>query len=147
MNTNETIDTSNRVQRRQRYNRLTWWAVTLGVAGFGLGVLSWTLTEEPLLALSGLGIYYIGALAMFGLMWNSPVSLNDELDEHIQREAIMSMYMVLAIVAIFGFPGMLVLDSVGLYTAPTLVQGALWGYMLLVGIAVASHWIVKRRYR
>lgn len=147
MATNDTIDSSNRMQRRQQYTRLTWWAITLGVAGFGLGVLSWIVIEEPLLYLGGLGAYYIGAMAMFGLIWHSPVSLNDELDVHIEREAIMAMYWILAVVVIFGFPGMLVLDSVGLYTAPTLVQGALWGYMLLIVIAVASHWIVARRYR
>lgn len=146
MVTNEELNPAEKVRTREQYNRWAWWAVGIGTAGFVLGIFLWTLVEARFAYLSGLAIYYIGFIVMLVLMWRSPVSLSDELDEQIESEAMQIMFAALAGFTIIGLPGSITLDSTGIYTMPTLVEGALLGYALLVCVYVVAHWHITRQY-
>ena len=142
----EELTAKQRVTERERYSKWIYRAVGAGCAGFFLATAAWTLTDEPLALYAGLVVYWLGCLGMGVGYWRSPVSLGDEFERHLEREANRVTTLFVVVVTIVGVPADVVLSSTGVYTAPAVVRGAVWGYLLLVFVFVAAHWYVKRRY-
>jgi hypothetical protein len=142
----EDLTAKQRVEKREQYGKWINRSVGIGVAGFFIATAVWVFTDEPLALYAGLGIYWLGCLGMGIGYWYSPVSVRDELEQRMEREASQSVLTVVAVVVIIGIPADVVLSTTGVYTAPAAVRGAIWGYLLLVFIFGAAHWYVKRQY-
>ena len=142
----EELTAKQRVTKRERYSKWIYGAVGAGCAGFFVATAAWMLTDEPPVLYAGLAVYWLGCLGMGVGYWRSPVSLADEFERHLEREANRVTTLFVVVVTIVGVPADIVLSSTGVYTAPAVVRGAVWGYLLLVFVFVAAHWYVKRRY-
>ena len=142
----EEITAKQRVEKREQYTKFINRSVGVGVAGFLIATAVWMFTDDPLVLYGGLGVYWFGCLGMGIGYWRSPVSLRDELEQRMEREASRATYTFIAAVSIIGIPADVVLSTTGVYTAPAAVRGAVWGYMLLIFIFGAAHWYVKRQY-
>jgi hypothetical protein len=135
-----------RVETRERYSEWINRSVGFGVASFVVATVLWIVTNEPLALFAGLALYWLGCLGMCLGYWYSPVSVRDELERRMEREASQLTITVVAGVTILGVPADVVLSTTGVYTAPAAVRGAIWGYLLLILVFGAAHWFVKRQY-
>lgn len=135
-----------RVEKREQYKKRINWSVGFGVASFIIATAAWIITEEPLVLFAGLGLYWLGCLGMGIGYWYSPVSVRDELEQRMEREASQTTLTFVVAVGIIGLPADVVLNTTGVYTAPAAVRGAIWGYLLLIVIFGAAHWVAKRQY-
>lgn len=142
----EEITAKQRVEKREQYSKWINRSVGFGVAGFFIATAAWMLTDEPLVLYAGLGLYWLGCLGMGIGYWYSPVSVRDELEQRMEREASQATFTFVAIVVIIGIPADVVLSTTGVYTAPAAVRGAIWGYAFLTLIFGVTHWSVKRQY-
>lgn len=143
----EELTAKQRVEKREQYSEWINKSVGAGVASFFIATAAWILTEEPLVLFAGLGLYWLGCLGMGIGYWYSPVSVRDELEQRMEREASQTTFTFVAVVAIIGLPADVVLTTTGVYTAPAAVRGAIWGYLLLIFIFGATHWFVTRQYK
>jgi len=144
---NEDLSTKQQVEKRERYSTWINRSVGFGVAAFFLATAAWMLTDESLVLYVGLGLYWLGCLGMAVGYWYSPVSINDEFERRLEREASLATYTFVAIVSIIGIPADVVLSTSGVYTAPAAVRGAIWGYMLLILVFGAARWYAERQYK
>ena len=142
----EEITAKQRVEKREQYTKWINRSVGIGCAGFFIATTIWILTDDSLVLYGGLGVYWLGCLGMGIGYWYSPVSLRDELEQRMEREASRATYAFIAAVGIIGIPADVVLSTTGVYTAPAIIRGVIWGYMLLILIFGAVHWYVKRQY-
>jgi len=142
----EELTASKRVEKREQYTRWINRSVGVGVAGFFVGTVAWMVTDAAVALFAGLGVYWLGCLGMALGYWTSPVSVRDELQARMEREASQTTFTFVAGVTILGLPADVVLSSTGVYTAPAAVRGAVWGYMLLLLVFGVAHWTTKRRY-
>ena len=142
----EEITAKQRVEKREQYTKWINRSVGIGVAGFFIATAVWMFTDDPLVLYGGLGVYWLGCLGMGIGYWYSPVSVRDELEQRMEREASQVTFTFVVAVGIIGLPADVVLSTTGVYTAPAAVRGAIWGYLLLIFIFVAAHWYVKRQY-
>lgn len=95
--------------------------------------------------LVGVGLYWLGFLAFFGIWRGTAVSLFDERDAAHERHASQLTITVIAVAGIVGWPALLVLEETGYYTIPPVLEGALLGYPVLGVVFGASYlWV---RYR
>lgn len=143
----EELSAKQRIKKREQYSEWINRSVEFGVASFFIASAVWILTEEPLVLFAGLGLYWLGCLGMSLGYWYSPISIRDELEQRIEREASQTTLTFVAIVGIIGLPAEVVLTTTGVYTAPAAIRGAIWGYALLIAIFTATHWFVKRQYK
>ena len=144
--TGEEITAKQRVEKREQYTKWINRSAGIGVAGFFVATAVWMFTDDPLVLYGGLGVYWLGCLGMGIGYWYSPVSMRDELEQRMDREASQVTFTFVAVVGIIGVPADVVLSTTGVYTAPAAVRGAIWGYLLLIFILVAAHWYIKRQY-
>jgi fatty acid desaturase len=142
----EEFTAKQQVQKREQYNKWINRFVGFGVTSFFIATAAWIITEERLVLFAGLGLYWLGAIGMGIGYWYSPVSLRDEFEQHTEWEASQATSTFIAAVVIIGIPADVVLSTTGVYTAPTAIRGAIWGYLLLTFIFGAAHWYVKRQY-
>jgi len=142
----EELTATRRVETRERYRTWINRSVGFGVVSFFVATAAWMLTDEPSVLFAGLGLYWLGCLGMSVGYWYSPVSVRDELELRMDREASRTTYTVVAAVVIVGIPADIVLATTGVYTAPAAIRGAVWGYLLLVFVFGAAHWVATRRY-
>ena len=142
----EEITAKQRVEKREQYTKWIYRSVGIGVAGFFIATAVWMFTDYPLVLYGGLGVYWLGCLGMGIGYWYSPVSVRDELEQRMERDASQATFTFVATVGIIGLPADVVLSTTGVYTAPAAVRGAIWGYLLLIFIFVAAHWYVIRQY-
>jgi hypothetical protein len=142
----EDITAKQKVQKREQYSKWINRSVGFGLAGFFIGMTIWMVTENELVLFAGVGLYWFGALGMAIGYWYSPVPLRDEFEQHTEQEANQAISAFIAVVTIIGVPADVVLTITGTYTAPAVIRGAMWGYLLLVFIFGAAHWYVKRQY-
>ena len=142
----EEITAKQRVEKREQYTKWIYRSVGIGVAGFFIATAVWMFTDDPLVLYGGLGVYWLGCLGMGIGYWYSPVSVRDELEQRMEREASQVTFTFVVAVGIIGLPADVVLSTTGVYTAPAAVRGAIWGYLLLIFIFVAAHWYVIRQY-
>ena len=134
------------LSKRQKYRKWISTSVGIGVAGFFIANTLWLFTEMDSALYAGLAIYWLGCLGMGVGYIKTPVSISDELEEHMIRDANNITTVFILIVTILGLPADVVLSATGLYTVPAEVRGLLWGYMLLILVFVASNWYVERQY-
>lgn len=142
----EELTATQRVEKREQYKKWINWAVGFGVASFFIATAVWMLTEESSVLFAGLGLYWLGCLGMSIGYWYSPVSVRDELEQRMEREASQTTLTFVAAIVIIGIPADVVLSTTGVYTAPAAIRGAIWGYLLLIFIFGAAHWVAKRQY-
>lgn len=142
----EEITAKQRVAKREQYRKWINRSVGIGVIGVFVATAVWILTDEPLALYAGLGVYWLGCLGMGIGYWYSPVSVSDELEQRMEREASQATITFVAVVAIIGIPADVVLSTTGVYTAPAAVRGAIWGYLLLTVVFGVAHGRVKRQY-
>ena len=135
-----------RIAKREQYSKWINRSVGFGVASIFVATGAWMLTDEPLVLFAGLGLYWLGCLGMAVGYWYSPVSIRDEFEQRMEREASRVTLTVITVVSIIGIPADVVLSTTGVYTAPAALRGAIWGYLLLTAIFCAAHWIVQQRY-
>lgn len=135
-----------RVEKREQYSKWIHRSAGIGGAGLLIATAVSMVTDHPLVLYGGLGVFYLGCLGMGIGYWYSPVSVRDELEQRMEREASQVTLTFVAAVSIIGLPAEGVLSTAGVYTAPAAVRGAIWGYVLLIFIFGAAHWYVKRQY-
>lgn len=142
----ETISPQQHVELHEQYSKWINRSLGAGVGSFFVATAVWILTDEPLVLLAGLALYWIGCLGMAIGYWHSPVSMRDELEQRIERDAAQLTVLAATVATITGLPGIIILDAAGVYTAPAAFWGAIWGYGLLVMIFAAVHWLVGQQY-
>jgi len=142
----EELTAKQQVQKREQYSKWINRSVGFGVASLLIAMAAWRLTDQQLVLFAGLGLYWLGAIGMWVGYWYSPVSLRDEFEQHMEREASQATSTFIAAVVIIGIPADVVLSTTGVYTAPAAVRGAIWGYLLLMIVFGAAHWYVKQQY-
>jgi hypothetical protein len=142
----EDLTAKQRVQKREQYSKWIHRSVGAGVVGFSAGMMVWIITGQQLALFAGLGLYWLGAIGMWIGYWYSPVPLRDEFEQHTEWEANQAVSAFIAVVVTIGVPADVVLTTTGTYTAPAVIRGAIWGYLLLVFVFGAAHWYVKRQY-
>ena len=143
----EGLTATQQVKKRKQYKKWVNWAVGLGTVSLFIMTAVWMVIEEPVVLFVGLGLYWLGCLGMAVGYWYSPVSVRDELEQQMEREASQTTIIFVIAVTTIGLPAEVVLSTTGVYTAPAAVQGVIWGYMLLILIFLAAHWIRKRQYK
>ncbi|MFC7070859.1 DUF2178 domain-containing protein [Halobaculum lipolyticum] len=123
------------VARRRRYKRLLYGSVAVAVvANVALRLLSYPVAAEA--------TYLLGILAFVAVWRLSPVTLFDERDEELERRASTITLSVAAVVLIVGASGARALSALGVYEAPPVVAGVLYGYVgLFVVFALALAWV------
>jgi uncharacterized membrane protein len=125
------------LDRRRRYRRLCYFVLGAGIAGF-------VIAERFGAPLLGVGVYWAGVVAFFGVRRGSPVALFDERDRALERRASHDALRVAGVALVVLAPGTAALEAAGYYDAPAVVEGALLGYaalFLIFGIAYLA-----RRY-
>lgn len=142
----EGLTAPQRVEKREQYKKWINLSVGFGVVSFFVATVAWMLTKEPVVLFAGLGLYWLGCLGMVLGYWYSPVSVHDELEKRIEREASQTTLTFVSAVVILGIPAEVVLSTTGIYTAPAAIRGALWGYLLLILIFAAADWVGNRQY-
>ncbi|ACV46563.1 MULTISPECIES: hypothetical protein [Halomicrobium] len=142
----EELTARQRVEKREQYSQWINRSVGFGVLSFFVATALWMLTDRAVVLFAGLGLYWLGCLGMAVGYWQSPVSVGDELERRMEREASQTTFLFVTVVTILGLPADVVLSTTGVYTAPAAVRGALWGYLLLILVFGAVHWFVKRQY-
>ncbi|QSG01505.1 hypothetical protein [Natranaeroarchaeum sulfidigenes] len=142
----EDLTASGRVETREQYSEWINRSVGAGVASVFVATAVWMVTAEPLVLYAGLGLYWLGCLGMAIGYWRSPVSIPDELERQIEREASTTTLLVVVVVTIVGLPAEVVLNATGIYTAPAALRGAIWGYMALILVYIAAQWFTERQY-
>ena len=140
------LTTRQQVQKREKYSKWISWSVGFGFASFVIATVGWMITDIESVLFVGLGLYWLGGLGMGIGYWHSPVSVRDELEQRMEREASQTTLTFVAAVTILGFPAEVVLSTTGVYTVPDGLRGALWGYLLLFIIFGIAHWAAKRQY-
>lgn len=128
-----------RLARRRRYR----WAYTGSVLAGVLALFLAFRLDYPLL---GIGLYWVGILGMFAIMWLSPVDLFDERERSLERLAALRAFQIVAVVAIVGGPGLVALEEVGYATITPVVSGVFLAYAALAatfGVVYLLLWYRK----
>ncbi len=111
--------TEHRIERRRRYKRLGFVCLAVGIAGLLVG----SYLDQYLI---GVLIYWAGFFGMLGVWRFSPITLWDERDTAIEREASDYTLGVFAFVLVLGAPSGIVLEVGGVFTLPEAFHGAVW---------------------
>lgn len=130
--------TTNRLSERRRYRRLMIGSVVGAViAALALRNLGYPVLSE--------GVYWAGILAFLGVWRLTPVSLFDERDRALERRASQLTLTVAAVALVLGASAARLLATATTYAVPTVVWGALYGYVGLFAVFAAAYlWV---RYR
>lgn len=140
------LTATQRVKKREQYKKWINRAVGFGVASLFISTGVWILTEEPLVLFAGVGLYWLGCLGMAIGYRYSPVSVRDELEQRMEREASQTTITFVSVVTIIGLPVEVVFSTTGVYAVPAAIRGAIWAYFLMILIFLAAHRIGKRQY-
>lgn len=129
---------TDRLSRRRTYRRLMFGCIAIAVLlGFGFRAV-----DRPVL---GEAVYWLGILGFFGIWFASPLSLFDERDRALERRASLLAIQVVGAVLVLGASAGRLGVALDLFTLPTAVWGALYGYVgLFVVFGVAYAWIKYR---
>ena len=119
------------LSKRQTYRRLMSGAVFGGVA-VGL-VLRWL--DYPVV---GEAVYWVGILAFFAIWKGADIELMDERDLELERRASVSAIGIVGAVLVVVASASRLVTRLTDYTVPTLMWGALYGYVgLFIAFGVA----------
>lgn len=128
-----------KLSERRSYRRLLGGIVVVAVlSNLVLRYLDYRVAAEL--------VYLLGAVGLFAVGYGTSVSLFDERDVAIERRASQLAMGVSAVVLIFGASTARLLTATGVYDVPTIVWGALYGYVaVFVTFAVSFLWVHSRR--
>lgn len=113
--------------RRRRYRRLLSLVLAVGVLGFVAAIeLGYTLV--------GVAVYWAGLLGFVAVWKGTDITLYDERERDIERRASTVTLLVAAVALVTVGPATTALEETGLYDTPAMVEGALFGYVLLFGL-------------
>jgi len=123
-----------RLARRQTYRRLMFGSVFGGVAvGLVLRSLDYPVVGEA--------VYWVGILAFLAIWKGSDVQLMDERDWALERRASLSALQIVSAVLVVAASASRLLTWLTDYTVPTLVWGALYGYIgLFIAFGASYLW-------
>ncbi|MFC4358734.1 DUF2178 domain-containing protein [Halobium salinum] len=130
---------ANRLSEARTYRRLLLGVVIGGVA---LNVVLRYFDYSVLAELT-----YIGAFVLAFVVWlGTDVRLFDERDVAIEQRASQLALTASALVLVLGASGARLVTALDLYTVPTVVWGALYGYVaVFLTFAGAYLWVRTRR--
>ncbi|MFC6755640.1 MULTISPECIES: DUF2178 domain-containing protein [Haloarcula] len=122
------------LSRRRTYRRLMFGSVYGGVAvGLVLRYLDYPVVGEA--------AYWVGILAFVAIWKGSDVQLMDERDWALERRASLSALQLVGAVLVLGASASRLVTWLTDYTVPTLVWGALYGYIgLFIAFGVSYLW-------
>lgn len=135
-----------RARKREQYKQWINRSVGFGVVSCLIAVVVWVFVGEPLVLFAGIGLYWLGCLGMALGYWFSPVSVHDELERRMEREASQTTLILVSAVVYIGFPAEIAFIATGVYTLPAAIRGAIWTLSVVVGIWILAHWTAKRQY-
>ncbi len=122
------------LSKRRTYRRLMYISV---FGGTGLGFLLRYL-DYPVV---GEAVYWVGIFAFVAIWKGSDVQLMDERDWALERRASLSALQIVGAVMVLGASASRLVTWLTDYTVPTLVWGALYGYIgLFIAFGVSYLW-------
>jgi len=122
------------LSKRQRYRKLLFGSILAGVA---LSLLLRGL-DYPVI---GEAVYWLGIVAFVGIWRGADIQLVDERDAELERRASLTALQSIGAVLVVGASTARLLPRLTDYTVPTMVAGALYGYIgLFVVFGVAYFW-------
>ena len=136
--TETTHTAKTRIERRQRYKRLMFGCLAIGIAGLLLG----SYLDQYLV---GVLIYWAGFFGMLGVWQFSPVTLYDERDTAIERKASDYTLGVFAFVLVLGAPGGVALEEASVLTLPAAFGGAMWALVAVYVVFGVIYTVLRRQ--
>lgn len=127
-----------RFTKRRRYRRVMVGVLLAGVAiGLALRSIGYPFVGEA--------VYWLGIISVLAIWRSTSLTLFDERDQELERRTAMTTLNVFAAVLVIGASAARILTWTDTYTVPTIVWGALYGYiaMFVTAICVAAWY----RYR
>ncbi len=115
--TETTTPAKQRIDKRQRYKRLMYGSLAVGM----VGIVAGSFLGQYLV---GVLVYWAGFFGMLAIWQLSPVTLYDERDAELERKASDYTLGVLAIAGVLAIPGLVLLESEGVLTLPAAFDGA-----------------------
>lgn len=130
---------TDRLSKRRQYRRLMFGSIAIAVVlAVGLRSLGYPLVGEA--------VYWIGIVTFLTIWWGTSLSLFDERDVALERRASQKTLFLAAFVLTIGASAARLVTYLDAYTVPTVVWGALYGYVsLFVIFAVSYLWTRYRR--
>lgn len=93
----------------------------------------------------GEAVYWLGVIGFFGVWGGTSLTLFDERDRALEQRAAATTLAVSALVLAIGASAARVLTWTDTYTVPTVVWGALYGYVaIFVTFIVVATWVWYR---
>ncbi|MFC6724512.1 DUF2178 domain-containing protein [Halobium palmae] len=128
-----------KLSERRSYRRLLGGIVVVAVlSNLVLRYLDYRVAAEL--------VYLLGAVGFVAVGYGTSVSLFDERDVAIEQRTSQLTVSVSAVVLILGASTARLLSATGFYDVPTIVWGALYGYVAVFVTFVASFlWVRSRR--
>lgn len=128
-----------RFTKRRRYRRVMWGFVFGGVAiGLALRSLGYPFIGEA--------VYWIGAIGFLAVWRGTSLTLFDERDKALEQRAATTTLALSAPIFVVGASAARILTWTDIYTVPTVVWGALYGYVALFAtFGVVVTWLRYRR--
>lgn len=121
------------------YRRLMVGFITSGVV---IGIVLRELLNYPLLSEV---VYWLGIIGFLAVWLGTPLTLFDERDREIERQASQITLSLFAVVLVVGASAGRVLSYTDMYTVPAAIWAALWAYVALFGtFSIVYLWV---RYR
>ena len=124
-----------RLSKRRTYRRLMYLAVFGGTGiGFLLRYLDYPVVGEA--------VYWVGIVAFIAVWKGSDVQLMDERDWALERRASLSALQIVGATMVVVASGSRLVTWLTDYTVPTLVWGALYGYIglfIIFGLSYLWH--------
>ena len=124
--------------RRTRYRRVAFGSLVVGIVGFVLA----DVVNAPVV---GVGVYWVGFVGFFAVRRWAPMTLFDERDCALERQASYDTLRLAAVGLVLLAPTAATLEEIGYYNTPPLVEGVLWGYAGLFAVFGVAY--LARRYR
>ena len=107
--------------------------------------VSLVLREVINYPLLGEAVYWLGIIGFLAVWLGTPLTLFDERDQEIERQASQITLTLFAVVLVVGASAGRVLSYTNMYTVPAAIWAALWGYAALFGTFIIVYlWV---RYR
>ena len=110
-----------RLEQVRFFRRLMHGLIVIGIVAYLLAMYLDQLVVGTLL--------YWGCFLGFIAVWQgTSLDLYDERDQRLERAAGNTTLGLFAFVVVFGIPGLVLLAEIGLYEAPAVLWGVMYGY-------------------
>lgn len=109
------------------------------------GVAGFALADAVGYPVAGVGIYWLGFVGFFAARRWAPMSLADERDCALERQASYDAVRLIGVALVVLAPTAAALDEVGYYETPPAVEGAIWGQVALFAVFGAAYLVRRHR--